>query len=174
MASPLLSRPANAQNTTASPLLTGEVRPASSIANSQRSASDFPRSRNLRALLTSLPDTSEKGAGIKVPSLAPAVEAAPATQTIVQPALTPVVGAANVLKTRVTSSLAMRAAAARQPKTLTNTPTPVENVRLAANLPARGGLVQNSGPIVLTEPKEAPAAGNVDESQRILLARLDA
>ncbi|RYG67315.1 NlpC/P60 family protein, partial [bacterium] len=37
-----------------------------------------------------------------------------------------------------------------------------------------GGLVQNSGPIVLSEPKVAPAAGNVDESQRILLARLDA
>lgn len=179
-ASSLLAVPATAQtapvlpvSSSIAPQLTGEVRPASSIAFSQRALPRLGR-RDSRWLLSSMPDVAEKGSSQVQPVVTASPAPTPVARAVVTPAPAPVMST-TVTKPRTTVAVTSQATSPVLAKVepAKSAPRPA---RYAANLPARGGLVLNSGvePADRVTPKLDPSVSSVDESQRVLLARLDA
>jgi cell wall-associated NlpC family hydrolase len=199
-ASPLGIAPANAQvkttestpavggQATATPLLTGEVRPASSIATAPRPKATSSRVGTSNWLVASMPDTMAKG----TPSSATPIAATPIAATPPQTAAvarvavaipTPVSTVTKVLKVRGAATVALRTA-------LSQSQPPARRVeaarvvgpapRFAAALPARGGLAFSNSTTSLANPAgredggAASGATAINDSRRVLLARLDA
>ncbi|HEX9996113.1 MAG TPA: NlpC/P60 family protein [Abditibacterium sp.] len=191
-ATPFLTVPARAQiaNTapaTASsefPSLSNAVRPASAISDSQRAVAPSQRVRISPALVISIPDEPSKA---PLPTAKPPVVGSPKVvlasterSATPKPVANKTIG--PVAATR-TETLVPVTGLSPAPTVVTPKAAPVTIAlapkiiaRSAARLPARGGLILKPSPIELRPNKTSadPAREGISDSQRLLLARLDA
>ena len=190
---PVLTLPARAQNAASqptggaeqNPTLSSAARPASAIANSFRSAPQKRRAPLSPNLIMALPDESVKTSVApakisvsttpKIATLPVVIARVPGRETLSSVTnLAPAPTALPVVR-KTASPVAAKADGAKIVVASTrDASTRGASKREPAQLPARGGLIFKSAPVELRPEQSESEAPAISDSQRLLLARLDA